>query len=75
MIKVSDTDRGLEITTTSWPDQAPCELKKGLARCFGFYNTRRWHTALDRRTQAAFYFGAAAMPETGRGSTYGAAQK
>ena len=32
------------------------ELRAGLARYFGFYNTRRRHSALDRRTPDAVYF-------------------
>ena len=31
-------------------------LRAGLARYFGFYNTRRRHSALDRRTPDAVYF-------------------
>ena len=34
----------------------PTELRAGLARYFGFYNTRRRHSALDRRTPDAVYF-------------------
>ena len=30
--------------------ETPTELRAGLARYFGFYNTRRRHSALDRRT-------------------------
>ena len=32
------------------------ELRAGLARYFGFYNTKRRHSALDRRTLDAVYF-------------------
>ena len=32
------------------------ELRTGLARYFDFYNTRRRHSALDRRTPDAVYF-------------------
>ena len=31
-------------------------LRDGLARYFAFYNTRRRHSALDRRTPDAVYF-------------------
>ena len=34
----------------------PIELRAGLARYFTFYNTRRRHSALDRRTPDAVYF-------------------
>ena len=36
--------------------ETPTELRKGLARYFTFYNTRRRHSALDRRTPDAVYF-------------------
>jgi putative transposase len=36
--------------------ETPTELRAGLARYFQFYNTRRRHTALDRRTPDAVYF-------------------
>ena len=36
--------------------ETPTELRSGLARYFEFYNTRRRHTALDRRTPDAVYF-------------------
>ena len=36
--------------------ETPTELRAGLARYFGFYNTRRRHSALDRRTPDAVYF-------------------
>ena len=34
----------------------PTELRAGLDRYFKFYNTRRRHSALDRRTPDAVYF-------------------
>ena len=36
--------------------ETPTELRAGLARYFTFYNTRRRHSALDRRTSDAVYF-------------------
>ena len=36
--------------------ETPPELRTGLARYFDFYNTRRRHSALDRRTPDAVYF-------------------
>jgi putative transposase len=36
--------------------ETPTELRTGLARYFQFYNTRRRHSALDRRTPDAVYF-------------------
>ena len=36
--------------------ETPTELRAGLARYFTFYNTRRRHSALDRRTPDAVYF-------------------
>ena len=36
--------------------ETPSELRVGLARYFEFYNTRRRHSALDRRTPDAVYF-------------------
>jgi len=36
--------------------ESPVELRAGLARYFEFYNTRRRHSALDRRTPDAVYF-------------------
>jgi putative transposase len=36
--------------------ETPTELRSGLARYFEFYNTRRRHSALDRRTPDAVYF-------------------
>ena len=35
--------------------ETPAELRAGLARYFTFYNTRRRHSALDRRTPDAVY--------------------
>jgi putative transposase len=39
--------------------ETPVELRTGLARYFEFYNTRRRHSALDRRTPDAVYFDSA----------------
>ena len=36
--------------------ESPVELRDGLTRYFDFYNTRRRHSALDRRTPDAVYF-------------------
>jgi putative transposase len=36
--------------------ETPTELRNGLKRYFEFYNTRRRHSALDRRTPDAVYF-------------------
>ena len=36
--------------------ETPTELRAGLSRYFDFYNTRRRHSALDRRTPDAVYF-------------------
>lgn len=36
--------------------ETPAALRKGLARYFEFYNTKRRHSALDRRTPDAVYF-------------------
>jgi len=36
--------------------ETPTELRVGLTRYFKFYNTRRRHSALDRRTPDAVYF-------------------
>ena len=33
------------------------ELRQGLRRYFGFYNTERRHQSLDKRTPAAVYYG------------------
>ncbi len=40
--------------------ETPAELRMGLTRYFQFYNTRRRHSALDRRTPDAVYFEQAA---------------
>ena len=40
---------------------APAALRVGLTRYFDFYNARRRHTALDRRTPDAVYFDEAAQ--------------
>ena len=40
--------------------ETPSELRAGLARYFEFYNTKRRHSALDRRTPDAVYFDHAA---------------
>ncbi len=40
--------------------ETPAELRMGLTRYFQFYNTRRRHSALDRRTPDAVYFQQAA---------------
>ena len=37
--------------------ETPAELRRGLTRYFDFYNARRRHSALDRRTLDAVYFG------------------
>ena len=37
-------------------DETPAELRAGLMRYFKFYNTRRRHSALDRRPPDAVYF-------------------
>jgi len=36
--------------------ETPAELRAGLGRYFEFYNSRRGHSALDRRTPDAVYF-------------------
>ena len=36
--------------------ETPAALRVGLTRYFDFYNARRRHTALDRRTPDAVYF-------------------
>jgi len=36
--------------------ETPAQLRAGLGRYFSFYNTRRRHSALDRRTPDAVYF-------------------
>ena len=40
--------------------ETPAELRAGLGRYFEFYNSRRRHSALDRRTPDAVYFEQAA---------------
>ncbi len=40
--------------------ETPAALRAGLTRYFAFYNSRRRHTALGRRTPDAVYFGQAA---------------
>ena len=41
--------------------ETPAELQAGLSRYFEYYNTKRRHSALDRRTPDAVYF-AQAVP-------------
>ena len=41
--------------------ETPAALRAGLSRYFDFYNTRRRHTALDRRTPDAVYFNQVAV--------------
>jgi putative transposase len=36
--------------------ETPAELREGLGQYFEFYNTRRRHSALDRRTPDAVYY-------------------
>ena len=36
--------------------ETPTELRAGLTRYFAFYNTKRRHSALDRRTPDAVYY-------------------
>lgn len=43
--------------------ETPRELEQGLDHYFRFYNSRRRHTALDRRTPDAVYFGELDMPQ------------
>ena len=42
--------------------ETPRELQQGLVQYFRFYNFRRRHTALGRRTPDAVYFGGLTMP-------------
>lgn len=42
--------------------ETPAELRAGLNRYFSFYNSHRRHTALDRQTPDAVYFGKLNMP-------------
>jgi putative transposase len=37
-------------------DETPSERRAGLKRYFEFYNTKRRHSALDRRTPDTVYF-------------------
>jgi len=39
-----------------WAYETPAALRAGLTRYFDFYNCRRRHAALDRRTPDAVYF-------------------
>lgn len=41
--------------------ETPAELRAGLGRYFEFYNSRRRHSALDRRTPDAVYYDAAVL--------------
>jgi putative transposase len=43
--------------------ETPAALRQGLDRYFTFYNTRRRHTALARRTPDAVYFGDSSVPK------------
>lgn len=43
--------------------KTPKALQEGLKHYFHFYNTRRRHTALDRRTPDAVYFADSIMPQ------------
>lgn len=43
--------------------ETPGDLHRGLESYFQFYNTRRRHTALNRRTPDAVYFGDMTMPD------------
>ena len=45
--------------------ETPKALQTGLRKYFHFYNTRRRHTALDRRTPDAVYFGEQNMSQCG----------
>jgi putative transposase len=42
--------------------ETPAELRAGLSEYFQFYNRRRRHSSLDRRTPDAVYFDAASVP-------------
>ncbi len=42
--------------------ETPAELRRGLDHFFKFYNTRRRHTSLDRKTPDEVYFGQLNMP-------------
>ena len=43
--------------------ETPKALQQGLDRYFRFYNTRRRHTGLNRRTPDAVYFGEMTIPQ------------
>jgi len=43
--------------------ETPNDLQRGLEKYFQYYNTQRRHTALDRRTPDAVYFGENEMPQ------------
>ena len=43
--------------------ETPKELQQGLDRYFQFYNSRRRHASLERRTPDAVYFGGKTMPD------------
>jgi len=43
--------------------ETPKDLQRGLERYFRYYNTRRRHTALGRRTPDAVYFGENELPQ------------
>ena len=47
--------RGIVIRIDAY--ETPAALRNGLSRYFDFYNTRRRHTSLGRRTPDAVYFG------------------
>ena len=49
-----DNDRYEDVYLRAYETLA--ELRAGLSRYFAFYNTRRRHSALDRRTPDAVYF-------------------
>jgi putative transposase len=42
--------------------ETPRALQQGLDRYFQFYNTRRRHASLNRRTPDGVYFGGMTMP-------------
>lgn len=43
--------------------ETPNDLQRGLEKYFQYYNTHRRHTALDRRTPDAVYFGENELPQ------------
>lgn len=43
--------------------ETPNDLQRGLEKYFRYYNSRRRHTALDRQTPDAVYFGDNVMPQ------------